>query len=128
LPARWSEALADAGLPAYAPSHPAHALSGGELERVALAGAFLSGAGLLVLDEPTNHLDRGARAWLARKLEAWRGGIVVASHDRELLDRMDRIVELASTARSYGGNHAFYSERRALERAAAVDTLAHARA
>lgn len=127
LPARWAEAMEDAGLPAFAPSHPARMLSGGELERAVLACAFLSDAGLLVLDEPTNHLDRDARAWLARKLADWRGGIVVASHDRELLDRMERIVELSSTARSYGGNHAFYAERRAIERAAAAGDVAHAR-
>jgi ATPase subunit of ABC transporter with duplicated ATPase domains len=128
LPARWAEAMEEAGLPAFAPSHPAHGLSGGELERVALACAFLSGAGQLVLDEPTNHLDRAARAWLTRKLAAWRGGVVIASHDRELLDGADRIVELSSVARSYGGNHAFYAERRAIEQAATLEDVAHARA
>lgn len=81
-----------------------------------LCGAFLSDADFLLLDEPTNHLDRQGRAWLYQQLEQWRGGALIASHDRELLTQMPRILELASAAlRSYGGNYADYQQQRELE-------------
>src|SRR5256885_6811254 len=59
--------------------------------RVALAGALLSGADHLVLDEPSNHLDRESRQALAAQLQRWPGGLVVVSHDRSLLQGMERI-------------------------------------
>lgn len=103
---------------------PGHALSGGEAMRVALAGALLSQADHLVLDEPTNHLDTASRAALARQLQRWPSGLVVVSHDRQLLDGMERIVELSpSGLRSYGGGYRFYAEARELERTQAAELL-----
>ncbi|KVU34892.1 hypothetical protein WK65_26770 [Burkholderia ubonensis] len=64
MAARLRAELDAAGLHGVQPATPVHALSGGQLARVALIGALLSGAGLLVLDEPTNHLDAPGRAWL----------------------------------------------------------------
>lgn len=61
-------------------------LSAGERRRLALATLLAEGADLLLLDEPTNHLDLPARARLAERLAAWRGALVVVSHDRALLD------------------------------------------
>ena len=70
-------------------------LSGGQAKRVALARVLARPAELLVLDEPTNHLDLGAVAWLERRLATFRGGLVLVSHDRHLLDRLTtRMVEL----------------------------------
>jgi len=60
-------------------------LSLGELRREALEGARNSGAELLLLDEPSEHLDESAVAWLRSWLRDWRGGLIVASHDRRLL-------------------------------------------
>ncbi len=97
---------------------PAHTLSGGQAMRVALAGAWLSGADMLILDEPTNHLDAAQRQRLREQLAGWTRGLLVISHDRPLLDRMQRIEELSSLGlRSYGGGHAFYAARKAEERA-----------
>ncbi len=79
------EALARIGL-ARAGLRPLAEASEGERRRARLAGALASGAELLVLDEPSNHLDILARAWLARRLRAHRGGLVFASHDRALID------------------------------------------
>lgn len=60
-------------------------LSGGEQRRAALEAARTSGADFLLLDEPTLHLDDRAVAWMREWLAEWRGGLVVASHDRRLL-------------------------------------------
>ncbi len=71
------------------------ALSGGQAKRVALARVLARPAELLVLDEPTNHLDLGAVAWLEQRLLSFRGGLVLVTHDRHLLDRLTtRMLEL----------------------------------
>jgi ATPase subunit of ABC transporter with duplicated ATPase domains len=103
---------------------PAARLSGGEAMRVALSGAWLAQADLLVLDEPTNHLDSINRAVLREKLQQWRGGLIVVSHDRELLEAMERIVELSTLGlHSYGGGYSFYAAASAREREQALDRL-----
>ena len=65
---------------------PAHSLSDGERRRRALAEARVSGAEILLLDEPTEDLDDGAVGWLCEWLGTWPGCLVVASHDRRLLE------------------------------------------
>ncbi|ABK09672.1 ATP-binding cassette domain-containing protein [Burkholderia orbicola] len=128
LAERLRMALDAAGLHDVHADTPAHALSGGQVARVALIGALLSGAGLLVLDEPTNHLDAPGRAWLRTALDGWRGGVVIVSHDRALLAGVQRIVELTPHgARSYGGNYALYRAQRDAEHQAAHAALDHAR-
>jgi ATP-binding cassette subfamily F protein uup len=90
-------------------------LSGGQAKRVALARVLAHPAELLVLDEPTNHLDLGAVAWLERRLQAFRGGLVLVSHDRHLLDRLtNRMLELdRGRAYVHEGGYASYLEARA---------------
>ncbi|WDD95509.1 ATP-binding cassette domain-containing protein [Burkholderia sp. FERM BP-3421] len=128
LAERFRAALDAAGLGALDPARPARDLSGGQRARVALIGAFLSDAGLLVLDEPSNHLDAPGRAWLRDQLARWRGGLVVVSHDRGLLAGMRRIVELTPHGlRAYGGDYAHYCAQRDAERDAAQAALDHAR-
>jgi ATPase subunit of ABC transporter with duplicated ATPase domains len=128
LPARWQRALQALGLGHVPGDGDAARLSGGERMRVALAGAFVSDADVLVLDEPTNHLDRSARRWLLDQMAARQGGVVVASHDRELLGAVDAIVELSPAGlRRYGGNWSLYAAQRDQERAAAQAALEHAR-
>jgi ABC transport system ATP-binding/permease protein len=70
-------------------------LSGGQAKRVALARVLVEEVDLLILDEPTNHLDIDAIRWLEARLEAFRGGLVMVTHDRHVLDRVTtRILEL----------------------------------
>lgn len=89
---------------------------------------FSGEADYLLLDEPTNHLDSAGRAWLYQQLDQWHGGLLIASHDRQLLGRMERIVELTPGAlRSYGGNYDDYRRQRDTELQAARADLEHAR-
>ncbi|HGM6997673.1 ABC-F family ATP-binding cassette domain-containing protein [Serratia ureilytica] len=125
---RLQNAFAAAGLPAFDPLRSASSLSGGERMRAALCGALLGEADFLLLDEPTNHLDSVGRAWLHQQLDQWRGGLLIASHDRQLLAHMERIVELTPGAlRSYGGNYDDYRRQRDTEQQAARADLEHAR-
>jgi len=101
-------------------------LSGGQAKRVALARTLVAPADLLVLDEPTNHLDIDGIDWLEDRLAAFRGGLVLVTHDRHLLDRVTtRILEL-DRGRGYvheGGYAAFLEARAARdELAAATET------
>ncbi|MDK4551041.1 ABC-F family ATP-binding cassette domain-containing protein [Enterobacter roggenkampii] len=124
---RLSDAFINATLPPFEPDKPAIELSGGERIRALLCGAFTAGADFLLLDEPTNHLDRQGRAWFYDQLSRYQGGVLVASHDRELLEQVPRILELsASGLRSYGGNYADYQAQRDAEQQAARAALEHA--
>ncbi|CAI8901131.1 ABC-F family ATP-binding cassette domain-containing protein [Pseudomonas serboccidentalis] len=128
LPERLRQWLDDAGLPDIAPSDLTQSLSGGQQARLALIGAFLSPARLLVLDEPTNHLDAAGRRWLMSELQRWRGGLIVVSHDRQLLERMQRIVELTPLGVTvFGGNFSTYQQQRQIHQAAAQATLDQSR-
>lgn len=123
---RLQHLLARDGLGHLDASTPASALSGGEAMRVALASAMLSDADFLILDEPSNHLDGRNRQALIEQLRHWPGGLLVVSHDRQLLDSMTRIVELSSLGlRSYGGNYDAYAAGKAQERSNAQERLEH---
>ncbi len=74
------------GLPDRVMNQPLGTLSGGQRRRVELARILFSGADTLLLDEPTNHLDADSIVWLRDFLKAHQGGLVVISHDVELLD------------------------------------------
>lgn len=127
LEERMQTALAKVGLVDLALDRRTADLSGGEQTRLRLAGLKLAAPDMLVLDEPTNHLDAEARAMIADVVADWPGGVVLVSHDRALLRRVDRIVELSSLgARVHGGGWDLYVERRDAERAAAERDLEEA--
>lgn len=127
LEARLDAALAELGLPGLDLERPAASLSGGQVTRARLAGLVAAEPDLLILDEPTNNLDAAARDLVAELLGRWKGGAIVVSHDRALLRRMDRIVELTSLgAQVYGGDYDLFAERKAQAEAAAVRELADA--
>lgn len=106
---------------------PLEELSGGQRTRAALAAQIYTAPDFIILDEPTNNLDRDGRKAVIDFLSGWRGGAVIVSHDRELLETVDAIVELTPLgATRYGGNWSHYRERKALELAAAEHDLADA--
>jgi len=126
LESRILSALARVGLEASPETLLGH-LSGGQQTRASLAAVVFAEPDLLLLDEPTNNLDRDGRNAVIHFLARWRAGAIVVSHDRELLETLDAIVELTSLgATRYGGNWSAYREQKQLELAAAHHDLAHA--
>jgi ATPase subunit of ABC transporter with duplicated ATPase domains len=92
-------------------------LSGGEWCRVRLAKAAATKPELLILDEPTNHLDRDGREALREFVVHYESGLLLISHDRELLDQVDEILELTPNKVSvYGGGWQSYETARNEER------------
>jgi ATPase subunit of ABC transporter with duplicated ATPase domains len=117
---RIGGALAATGLPALPLNRPIASLSGGERTRVALARLLIESPDVLLLDEPTNNLDADGRDAVAQLLESWQGGCVVASHDRALLEGVDRIVELSPVGITiFGGAWSGFAEQRDAARARA---------
>ena len=88
-------------------------LSGGQAKRVALAATLTSTTELLILDEPTNHLDLAGVMWLEQWLRDYRGGLVIVSHDRHLLDHVTtRMLELdRGVGYSHDGGYGSYLEQ-----------------
>lgn len=126
LPARIEDALARCGLP-MPPSTPLAALSGGQRSRAALAGALMADPDFLLLDEPTNDMDASGRQAVIDLLRDWKKGVVVVSHDRDLLEAMDAIVELTSIGASvHGGNYSQFRQWKDRELHAMERALEHA--
>jgi ATPase subunit of ABC transporter with duplicated ATPase domains len=118
---RIEAALAEVGLPGLSLERRIGTLSGGERTRVGLARLMLERPDLLLLDEPTNNLDAGGRAAVQALIAGWHGGVLLASHDRALLEGMDRIVELTPIGVHVGGGGwSAFAARREAERAQAV--------
>ncbi|WP_460100026.1 ABC-F family ATP-binding cassette domain-containing protein [Pseudomonas sp. H3_C08] len=128
LAERLRQMLDGAGLTDLTGSDLTEHLSGGQQARIALIGALLSQAPLLVLDEPTNHLDSAGRQWLMSLLERWRGGLIIVSHDRQLLEQMQRIVELTALGVTvFSGRFSDFTEQRRIHQQAAQAQLDQAR-
>ncbi|GAA5157841.1 ATP-binding cassette domain-containing protein [Viridibacterium curvum] len=90
-------------------------LSGGGIKRVALARALAGEPDLLLLDEPTNHLDITAIGWLEELIRAYRGSVLLITHDRSFMDAVStRIVELdRGRLASFPGSFSAYQTRKA---------------
>ncbi|EQB18465.1 ATP-binding cassette domain-containing protein [Novosphingobium lindaniclasticum] len=135
LAERFQKAAALAGFAALDPQRTLASFSGGQRTRLMLTSLLLGEPEVLLLDEPTNNLDEAGRKVVADLLEGWNGGALVASHDRRLLRRADRIVELTSVGvHMVGGGWDAFDEQRSRERARAAaalergaDALRHAR-
>ncbi|GIF15739.1 ABC-F family ATP-binding cassette domain-containing protein [Actinoplanes teichomyceticus] len=105
------------GLGAIALDRPLGTLSGGQVVTLGLAAQLLNRPDALLLDEPTNNLDAVSRERLTELLRTWNGCLLVVSHDRALLDEMDRIAALDhGEIRWYGGGFTAYEQAVAAER------------
>ena len=96
-------------------NHKVTDFSGGWRIRLNLAQALMSSSDLLLLDEPTNHLDLDATLWLEKWLNAYRGTLLIISHDRDFLDNVvDDIVQIErQTINHYRGNYSQFEVQRA---------------
>ena len=90
-------------------------LSGGERRRVALCQLLLSEPDLLLLDEPTNHLDAETTAWLEKHLRAYKGAVLIITHDRYFLDNVTGWILELDRGRGipYEGNYSAYLAKKA---------------
>lgn len=127
LDARLEKALAEMGLNGIDTSRRIETLSGGERTRIGLTRLLLTQPGLILLDEPTNNLDADGRAAVMQLVDSFTGGLLIASHDRDLLDRMDRIVGLSPVGCNvFGGGWREFAEARDAARARAETQAATA--
>ena len=97
------------------PTQPVTELSGGERTRLALVRALTTSPDVLLLDEPTNHLDLATKRTLADKLVKFPGALLVASHDRALLDKVCTHIAYLDKGRLelYRGTYTRFRERQA---------------
>ncbi|QBF30336.1 ABC-F family ATP-binding cassette domain-containing protein [Thalassococcus sp. S3] len=127
LATRLSQALARVGLSDDMLMRPLSQLSGGQRTRLGLAQLWLTAPDLLLLDEPTNTLDADGRRLVSDLIAGWPGGVVVASHDRALLERMDRILALSPAGCSlHDGGWSAYAAAQAARDARNAASLARA--
>ncbi|MGW1622433.1 ribosomal protection-like ABC-F family protein [Streptomyces sp. NPDC002172] len=117
------------GLAGLALDRSLSTLSGGQVVSLGLAAQLLRRPDVLLLDEPTNNLDLEARHKLYDVLSDFSGCLLLVSHDRALLDRMERIAELGSDElRLYGGNFTEYEETVRAEQEVAEKNVRNAEA
>ncbi len=90
-------------------------LSGGERRRVALCKLLLEAPDMLLLDEPTNHLDAESIAWLQKHLIAYKGTILIVTHDRYFLDDITSWILELDRGRGipYEGNYSAWLDQKA---------------
>ncbi|MGW2090665.1 ABC-F family ATP-binding cassette domain-containing protein [Promicromonospora sukumoe] len=113
---RAARVLRALGLDTIPADRTLRTLSGGQRGRLALAALLLRQPSALVLDEPTNHLDEAAVAFLEEHLRAFPGVVVLASHDRALLDAVcTGLVDLDPAASGpvvFGGGYSAYADHK----------------
>lgn len=102
-------------------------LSGGQITRIFFARLLMNKSNFLILDEPTNNLDSESRLVLYDVIKSFDGGLLIVSHDRQLLSLMDQIIELSPLGlKTYGGNYTDYVEQKRVEQEALEQDLVDA--
>ncbi len=97
-------------------------LSGGQKTRVSLCRLLVSNPDIIILDEPTNHLDMRSVEWLEGFLSAYKGTVIIVSHDRYFIDKIaTKIIDIeGGVAKSYQGNYTQYAAKKEALREAAI--------
>ena len=98
--------------------HDTSTFSGGWKMRIELAKILILNPDVLLMDEPTNHLDLESIVWLENWLIAYKGALVMTSHDRDFMNRLvNRIIAVENKQiTTYSGNYDFYEKERAIRR------------
>lgn len=97
-------------------AQPMETLSGGQKTKVLLAGILIHTPQLVLLDEPSNHLDFFGRGLLYDFIQSTKSTLLIVSHDRKLLNLLNRTYELSKHGiKVYGGNYDFYTEQKKIE-------------
>src|SRR5690606_30830197 len=113
---RCQEALIHWKLDGLELSQKMGTLSGGQKTKVFLAGISIHCPEIVLLDEPSNHLDALGRNILYDYIQTAKSTLVVVSHDRTLLNLLNRVYELSKRGITvYGGNYDFYAELKMIE-------------
>lgn len=95
---------------------PMASLSGGQKNKIFLAGIQIHEPDIVLLDEPSNHLDNTARKKLYAFVKETKTTLLIVSHDRQLLNSLDNMLELSNKGiKTYGGNYDFYLEQKNIE-------------
>lgn len=117
--ARAAAALAGLGFRERDLDRPLRDFSGGWRMRAELARVLLGEPDLLLLDEPSNYLDLPAVEWLRRRLDAFRGTLLLVSHDRYLLESLTALTLEVAGGRvtRYPGPYSYYAAEREKRRA-----------
>ncbi|MGF3055484.1 ABC-F family ATP-binding cassette domain-containing protein [Microbacterium sp. YY-01] len=128
IEARSHAALAAVGLAPTMLDRTVGELSGGEAMLAALTGIRMQRAAITLLDEPTNNLDRAARAAVYNLVAAWRGTLIVVSHDATLLNLMDETAELYDgSITTFGGPYDAWRDWLEIQQQAARAAASEAR-
>lgn len=121
---RIKEAFAYWNLPDFDLKLTLENLSGGQKTKLFLAGMMIHEPDLILMDEPTNHLDLASRNLLFEFVKTTSKSLLIVSHDRVLLNLLDKTLELKKNGISvYGGNYDFYSEQKKIEQNALEQTI-----
>lgn len=124
---RIEASLLKAGIGYVEPERNYDSLSGGEKVRVLTASFYIEDYDFIILDEPTNHLDAEGRKLIFDLVKNFGKGVILISHDRELLQLASKTVELSNLGfTSYGGNYDFFCAQRELENEAVHNEMKNA--
>lgn len=118
LESRAKEIVTGLGIHPEDHGRPVETFSGGWKMRIALAKVLLVNPEALLMDEPTNHLDLESILWLEKWLIAYRGALLMTSHDRDFMNRIvNRIVSIENQKIAvYAGNYDFYEREKEIRK------------